>query len=67
MRKNWDAMCNCSLFVKDCRILSKIPPVAYLTVIAKFICRETLATQLLWLKVIASIGLKYLREPERNK
>ena len=40
-------------------MLGKIPQGAYLTVIAKFICRETLATYLLWLKVIASIGLKY--------
>ena len=52
-------MCNCSQFVKDCRNLGKTPWGAYLNVIAKFICRETLATYLLWLKVIASIGLKY--------
>ena len=51
-------MCNSSQFVKECRILGKIPPGAYLTVFAEFICNETLATHLLWLKVIASIGLK---------
>ena len=44
-------MCNSSQFVKECRILGKIPLGAYLTVIAQFICRETLATHLLWLMV----------------
>ena len=58
MRKNWDDMCNSSQFVKECRILGKIPPGAYLTVFAKFICRETLAIHLLWLLVITSKNIK---------
>ena len=42
-------MCNSSQFLKECRILSKIPRGVYITVIPQFICRETLATHLLWL------------------
>ena len=44
-------MCNSSQFVKECRTLGKIPLDAYLTIIAQFICRESLATHLLWLMV----------------
>ena len=44
-------MCNSSQFGKECRTLGKIPLGAYLTEIAQFICRESLATHLLWLMV----------------
>ena len=41
-------MCTTSQFVKECINLGKIPLGTYLTVIAQFICRETLMTHLLW-------------------
>ena len=45
---------------------SRITLRIYLPLFARFICTETQMTYLLWLKVIATIGLKYLSKPERN-
>ena len=58
-------MCNSSQFVKECKILGKNPLGAYLTVIAQFICRETLATHLLWLMVKLCCG--GICEPWKNR
>ena len=49
MRKSWDYLCPSSRFRKECINLSKITLGTYLALIARFICRETLTTHLLWL------------------
>ena len=42
-------MCTSSRFLKECTNFSKITLGPYLALIARFICRETLMTHLLWL------------------
>ena len=58
-------MCTSSRFLKECINLSKITLGTYLALIARFICRETLMTHLLWLMeypVIAENMQKHLQK-----
>ena len=59
-------MCTSSRFLKECINLSKITLGTYLALIARFICRETLMTHLLWLMEYPVIAENMQKKLQKN-